>query len=616
VYVPVMNRDLETPRSGQPSTPLGRPFLVAAILFLIGVGLYANTLSNGWAMDDDLVYHENPFVLQGLRGIPGILSTDAYHGLYEPTGSEPQLSGGRYRPLSLVTFAVEQEIFGLNPALAHAVNVLFFGLTLILMFFLVLRLLPQTPGIALIATFLFAIHPLHTEVIANVKSRDEILSLLLMLLTLATALRSFDTGSRLASIAVPIFGFLACMAKEYGITLLGLIPLMLMLFRSASWREALRSVVPMSGAALVYVAIRGSIVGFSSVESTELLNNPYVLATSQEQWATKIFVLLKYLGLLFWPHPLSADYSYNQIPYRSFSDLGVWISILVHVALVGSTAILIRRRHWLGFALAFYLVHLLIVSNLLVDIGATMGERLVYHSSFGFVLALACLAQRRLGRGALMVLGMVVLVLGGYAIVRRNADWKNDDTLFLRDVIAVPNATLANTNAGRAHVVLSDSAATPRERDHHLEQAVRHLNRATELHPGLATAHFLLGAAYDQLGRYEEMEASWNAARELVPEHPLFAAYDAALADRFAYQGGQALLAGDAAAAKPQLEKALRYQPNLPAVWLYLGQACLGLADTTCARASLERALELDPDLVQARTVLQSLPAASIVRDR
>jgi len=281
----------------------------------------------------------------------------------------------------------------------------------------------------------------------------------------------------------------------------------------------------------------------------------------------------------------------------------------VHVALVGSAAILIRRRHWLGFALAFYLVHLVIVSNLLVDIGATMGERLVYHSSFGFVLALAWLAQRRLGRGRLMILGMVVLVLGGYATVRRNADWKNDDTLFIRDVTAVPNAAMANSNAGRAHLVLHDAAATDPERNHHLERALRYLNRAIELHPVFVNAHFILGTAYDRLGRYEEMEASWSTARELFPEHPLFADYETTLANRFAYLGGQTLLAGDAAAARPQLEKALRYQANQPVVWVYLGQACLDLADTICAQASFERALEFDPNLEPARMGLQLLSA-------
>jgi len=612
-----MKRDRETTaQAGQPPARVGRASLLAAMLFLLGVGLYANTLANEWALDDDLVYNENSFVLQGLRGIPGILSTDVYLAQWERFGATQAFSGGRYRPLSLVTFAIEQEIFGLDPALAHGVNVLLFGSTLVAMFFLILRLLPQTPVIALVATFLFAIHPLHTEVVANVKSRDEILSLLLMLLTLASALRGFDTRSRVASMAVPILGFLACMAKEYAIALVGLIPLMLVLFRSASWRVASRSAVWVGGAAAIYLAIRGSVVGFSSVESAELLNNPYLLATAQEKWATKFYVLLKYLGLLFWPHPLAADYSYHQIPYRSFSDPEVWAAILVYVALVGWAAILIRRRHWLGFALAYYLVPLLLVSNLLVDIGATMGERLAYQSSFGFALVLAFAAERRLGRAALVTLGVLLLALGGYQTVRRNADWKNDDTLFLRDVTVVPDAAMANSNAGRAHIVLSESAATPEARDHELEQALRLLNHAIELHPGFVDAYFNLASLYERLGRFDDMEASWSKARELFPGHPNFAAYDPVFAGAFANLGEQALAAGDAATARAHLEKALRYQANLPAVWLSLGQACLALADTTCARASWERALELDPDLVQARTSLQSLPAASGVPDR
>lgn len=517
-----MSRDRkQKAKSAPPTARIGSPRLWAALLFLLGVGLYANTLGNEWALDDDLVYTENALVLKGLRGIPGILSSDAYAGLWEKFGSQTQFSGGRYRPLSLVTFAIEQQLFGLAPAPAHAVNVLLFGATLVVMFFLVLRLLPQAPEVALITSFLFAIHPLHTEAVANVKSRDEILSLLLILSTLAAALRSFDTRSRFAAISVPILGFLACMAKEYGITLVGLIPLMLLLFRSASWRDALRAVAPMGAAAVIYLAIRGSVVGFSSVASTELLNNPYLLASADERWATKLFVLLKYLGLLFWPHPLAADYSYNQIPYRSFTDPVVWLAILVYAGLVASTLILIRRRHWLGFALSFYLVSLLLVSNLLVDIGATLGERLAYHASFGFVLALACVVHwLKPERRVLMALGMLLLVLGGFQILRRNADWKNDDTLFLHDVTVVPDAAMVNSNAGRAHIVLSESATTPEERDQQLAQAFSLLSRAIEIHPGFVDAHFHLATVYERLGRYPEMEAAWSAARRLFPGIP------------------------------------------------------------------------------------------------
>jgi tetratricopeptide (TPR) repeat protein len=598
-----------TPKPAPPPSTVVRPHLAAALLFLLGVGLYANSLANEWALDDDLVYTEHAFVLKGWSGIPRILATDAYQGMWERFGSAPQLTGGRYRPLSLVTFAVEQAIFGLAPAVAHGVNVLLFGATLVAMYLLVLRLLPRTPDVALATAFLFAIHPVHTEVVANVKSRDEILSLLFVLLALAAALRSFDAPSRVTRASVPIFGFLACLSKEYGVLLVGLIPLMLVLFRSAPWGAALRAGVPMGGAAALYLAIRGGVVGFGSVESPELLNNPYLLATGEERLATKLFVLLKYLGLLLWPHPLASDYSYNQIPYRSFADPEVWVAILVHAGLAGAAVLTIRRRHPLGFALTVYLAPLLLVSNLLFDIGATMGERLLYHSSFGFALGVAWVAQRKLPRGALVALGIAALLLGGSQIVRRNPDWKNDDTLFLHDVTVVPNAALANANAGRAHLVLLEAATMPQERDRHLQEAFRLLNRAIELHPGFVDAWLHLAALYDWLGRADEMEAAWSNARRLLPQHPYFATYDPQFAAAFAAQGDEALAAGDAAAARGHLERALRFQPDLPGVWLSLGRACFDLGDAACARAAWERALALDPGRLEARTRLQDLSA-------
>jgi cytochrome c-type biogenesis protein CcmH/NrfG len=112
------------------------------------------------------------------------------------------------------------------------------------------------------------------------------------------------------------------------------------------------------------------------------------------------------------------------------------------------------------------------------------------------------------------------------------------------------------------------------------------------------------------------MEAAWSAARRLFPGHPYFAQYDPIFANAFASQGDATLAAGDAAAARTQLETALRYQANLPRVWLSLGQACLALADTSCARTSWKRALALDPGLLEARTRLESLPAASLIENR
>jgi tetratricopeptide (TPR) repeat protein len=272
----------------------------------------------------------------------------------------------------------------------------------------------------------------------------------------------------------------------------------------------------------------------------------------------------------------------------------------VYAGLVGATAVWIRRRHPLGFALAVCLAPLLLVSNLLFDIGATMGERLVYHTSFGFVFGVAWVAQRRLPRAALVALGTALLVAGGIQIVRRNPDWKNDDTLFLHDVTVVPNAALANANAGRAHLVLSQAATTTQERDLHLQESLRLLTRALELHPGFVDAWLHLATLYEWLGRTDEMEAAWMTARRLFPQHPYFASYDPQFAASFASQGEAALAGGDPTTARLHLERAVRFQPELATAWLSLGTACAQLADAECARAAWQRARELDPGLVEA----------------
>ena len=86
----------------------------AIILVFIGFVFYANSFSNEYALDDGIVIQNNDYVQQGFRGIPKILSTDAYESFYRQMGAKQQLEGGRFRPLSVVTFAIEQQFFGSN----------------------------------------------------------------------------------------------------------------------------------------------------------------------------------------------------------------------------------------------------------------------------------------------------------------------------------------------------------------------------------------------------------------------------------------------------------------------------------------------------------------------
>ena len=209
--------------------------LHAIIIFAVAFLLYANTLNHGFTQDDSIVITENMYTTDGVSGIPGILSKDTFFGFFKVEGKSKLVSGGRYRPLTLVMFAIGYEMFGESPFIGHLMNVLWFGLTCLVLYWLLLRLFkfdknPENAGmIAFCTSLLFAAHPIHTEVVANIKGRDEIIALLGSLGALFFAIKSYQEKKPILNfLAVGIF-FIAFFSKENVITFLAIIPLTLSL---------------------------------------------------------------------------------------------------------------------------------------------------------------------------------------------------------------------------------------------------------------------------------------------------------------------------------------------------------------------------------------------------
>ncbi|MGL5888791.1 MAG: glycosyltransferase family 39 protein, partial [Bacteroidia bacterium] len=254
----------------------------AAVLVAVAVGFYANSVSNKYALDDDIVMRQNTYVQKGFGGIGEILTNDAYKSFYQSLGVEQQLAGGRYRPLSIVSFAIEQSIFGecygerfeevrdkvlvlqkkagltaaeqkeLNDAIAerieldkkitettlelapvrHIFQIIWYALLLVvLLVFLRECVFRTNTEIAFLAVLLFGMHPIHTEVVSNVKSRDEIFSLLFIALTFISFFRYSDTRMMKHLIWGGVWFFFALLSKEYAFALFGILPIGLYLFR-------------------------------------------------------------------------------------------------------------------------------------------------------------------------------------------------------------------------------------------------------------------------------------------------------------------------------------------------------------------------------------------------
>ena len=112
------------------------------LLIIVGLIFYANSFKNEYALDDGIVIIKNEYVQQGLRGVPKILKTDSYDSFYKQMNAKQQLSGGRYRPLSVVTFALEEQFFGNGDKekpsdtvtyVRHVVNVLLYIFSIIVL---------------------------------------------------------------------------------------------------------------------------------------------------------------------------------------------------------------------------------------------------------------------------------------------------------------------------------------------------------------------------------------------------------------------------------------------------------------------------------------------------
>jgi len=508
---------------------------------LISIIIYANTLSFGHALDDDIVIVKNIFTEKGIKGIPDLLSKDTFHGFFKK--KKNLVSGGRYRPLSLVTFAIENEVFGeknengtfiYNPFFGHLINILIYALSC----FIALKLLyllfkGNVEGGDLVivgCVLLFALHPLHTEVVANIKGRDELLAFLLSISALYIIFKHDD--KLWAYFLSGFLIFLGLMSKENSITFLAVIPLCFYFFKTKKVKTLAIVTLPALAGSLFYLWIRYKIIGVSSPTGyCEILNDPFCGVGDSEKYATIVYTWLKYWGLLLFPIDLTHDYYPKQIPIKTWKDSLVVLSLLINITLVLLSIYGVVKKKVYGFALAFYWICFSIVSNLLFNVGTFMNERFLYFSSLGFCLLTAwgiwqltgMARSEKINRN--LIYGLVILILGGlygFKTFNRNYAWKDNKTLFETDVKVSSNSIKCNTSYGGKLIEAADKIKDEQKKRAVTLKAVKHLKKAIKLYPGskAITSWNLMGKGYTQIGDYNNSRICFENCLKINPNYP------------------------------------------------------------------------------------------------
>ncbi len=620
---------------------------------LLAVVLYGNTLGHRYALDDSLFITENAYTKRGIQGLADIFGHDSFRGYFE--NESRFVSGGRYRPLSIATFALEYQLAGPKPELSHGINVALYGITGALLYALLLRLLPPMPrarwwaSSPFLVTALFLTHPLHTEVVANIKGRDEILGLLFALAAFGACLLFLDAKKERRAWWLPAASasmFLALLAKESVIPLLVVIPVGLWFFR----RPGVRRIAVVAGALLVsaagYLLLRAIAAGpLTSLKTNEILNDPFVGATAEQHFATVLETIGIYLRLFVFPHPLSHDYYYNQVPWIGFWNPAALIPLGIVIVLAGVAARGIGSRSPIAYGILFFAVTFSIVSNLFFTPGTMMAERWLYIPSLGLTIASVYALQRIWPRAAsdprgAAVLILLVALLFSAMTIARNAAWKDNLTLFSTDVKVAPRSAKLQTALGGTLIERAEAQTEPRAKEQALREAIAHLTKAIEIYPAHAIAWNLRGIAlYDiDPSRTAEALADFRRSAELDPERASVYKNIALAADRL----GDRRTAMDGIrryrALKPMdregvlleveyLERGampdsaiavcegyLRSDPTAPSVWAVSGRLYGQYrGDYVKAAECLERALALDPS---DRSIYENLGAAQALSGR
>lgn len=520
--------------------------LQAIVIFAISVLLYANTLSHDFCQDDSIVITENMFTTQGVAGIGGILQYDTFYGFFKEAGKASLVAGGRYRPFTLVMFAIEYQLFGKSPFIGHFINVLLFGLTCVLLYFLLLKLLnyrklgdgQQSLGVsptlvAFIAAILFAAHPIHTEAVANIKGRDEIMTLLGSLAAIWFSLKAFEGGGIKNQILAFVLFFIALLSKENAITFVVITPMIYWFFVKTDIGTAVKQTIPFGIGAVLFILLRGAVIGNQfGGEQNELMNNPflklvgndYVPFSFAEKFATITYTLGKYVQLLIVPQPLTHDYYPRHIGIMSFGDWQVLLSIAVYAGFIVLILRGLKNRSLISFGIAFFLITLSIVSNIVFPVGTNMAERFMFMPSLGFCLVAAVLLANLASKGQVsgvnsQGLGMIVVIVALFSLktFTRNPAWKDNYTIFTTDIETSPNSAKLQTSVGGEMIEHFKNSTNEVEKKAKIAEAIGHLQKALEIHPTFKNPYLLMGNGYFYLEDYDKALDMYQKGLKLDP---------------------------------------------------------------------------------------------------
>lgn len=483
------------------------------LIILITALTYANSLKNDFVYDDYWVIIDNKFV-QSLKNLPLVFSgkylTEAkdinFLGVHKDIGSGETT----YRPVVTLTYFIDYHLWQFNAFGYHLLNLLLHIFNSILVYFLAASITKKNT-IALLASLLFALHPVNSEAVNAISFREDLLCFLFFVSSLLLYIRSDDYNNpkkAFVYISSLILFLLSLFSKEMAISL----PIVIILYDYYYGKPAPiinRFKYRYLGyfiASVIYLLIWGLLIGNRNQPFKHIDYSFYAYIF------TMSVAVMRYIQWLLIPVGIHATINDPSLVFSAVTWKAV-ISILLILICVVIGFKAFRRSREISFSIAWFFITLSPVLNIF-SLNNIMASRYLYIPVFGFCLLISILLLKLFYAGSLKTGGFMakyaiaaILIIYSMLTVMRNAVWKDNISLWSEIVRYYPNNASAHSNLG-SHFFENNL----------FDSAINEYSKALRLNPDAAEYYNGLGACYYSKGMLDEAIVEYKKALMLNPK--------------------------------------------------------------------------------------------------
>lgn len=423
--------------------------IVGILSLLVSFFLYGNILNGDFVYDD--VFFSGREDLHHISSLFHIWTQP-----YQPQNTET--GGGFYRPVWVASLALNFIVFGSGTVSFHVVNTILYAAVLFTLFFLILKLF-NNRLLASFSTLFFAFLPIHTEAVANIKSRDELLSTLFLLISWYVFLSAQNIGKKIFNrkiwLSAFIF-FLALLSKENVVLMPILFFVVWYIDKKPKINMLIKGLIPFLIFYISYFPLRMIALGQYAfvTDKSDFIMNQLANEPVFTRIATAFYILFLYVLKTFIPYNLSASYDYAVIPTLSnpfispFAIFGIVISILIIIFIF-----LRKTPRELRIGLLFFVFSYLVISKIFFAKGAIFGERLIFLSTIGISILVGWTIFELYKWNRYLALSglFFALIIYSMIIIPRNNVWANERHFFEQMVIDSPHSVQARNGLAQGY---------------------------------------------------------------------------------------------------------------------------------------------------------------------